>query len=200
MKSVVIGIAGGTASGKSTVSAAVAERLGEDCVHIVHDRYYKSLPAHLVDNPSLHNFDHPDALDTALMAAHLDQLREGRGVHLPQYDFTTHSQIGDADWVEPKPVILVEGILVLADEALRKRFDHAIYVHTPDDLRLARRIRRDRAERGRTTDAILTQYELTVRPMHEAFVAPSRAHANLVLNGTQAIGELVAQVLARIQR
>ncbi|TNE85027.1 MAG: uridine kinase [Deltaproteobacteria bacterium] len=200
MKPIVLGIAGGTASGKSTVAAAVAEHLGTDCLHLVHDRYYHCLPAHLVDTPTQHNFDHPDALDTALLVEHLDQLRRGEGAHVPSYDFAKHARNPHTDWMEPREIILVEGILVLSDSQLRARFDHSFYVHTDDDLRLIRRIRRDQRERGRELDEILRQYQLTVRPMHREFVEPSRAHAEIVLDGTARIDELVRTVLATIDR
>lgn len=200
MKPLVIGIAGGSASGKSTVAAAVAQRLGTDCLHLVHDRYYFSLPAHLVDTPTHHNFDHPSSLDTALLTEHLDQLKAGEGAHVPAYDFAKHAREGETDWMEPREVILVEGILVLSDPELRARFDHAFYVHTADDLRLLRRIRRDQRERGRELDAILRQYELTVRPMHVKYVEPSRDHADVVLDGTARIEDLVRSVLSAIGR
>jgi uridine kinase len=200
MTPLVLGIAGGSASGKSTVASAVAARLGSDCLHLVHDRYYHSLPAHLVDTPTQHNFDHPDSLDTALLVSHLDGLRSGKGVAVPAYDFASHARIAATEWLEPREIILVEGILVLSDPELRARFDRCIYVHTADDLRLIRRIRRDQRERGRALDEILRQYELTVRPMHLEYVAPSREHADLVLDGTQRIDQLVAQVLAAAGR
>lgn len=200
MTPLVLGIAGGSASGKSTVAAAVAARLGGDCLHMVHDRYYHSLPAHLVDTPTQHNFDHPDSLDTALLVEHLDVLKSGQGVSVPAYDFASHARTAASEWLEPRDIILVEGILVLSDPELRARFDRCVFVHTADDLRLIRRIRRDQKERGRALDEILRQYELTVRPMHQKYVEPSRAHADLVLDGTRRIDQLVHQVLEAVGR
>ncbi len=200
MASIVLGIAGGTASGKSTVAQAVADRLGERCLLLSHDRYYKPLPEEHHGAPDRWNFDHPRALDTERMVADLDALRAGRSARLPVYDFTRHARLPEEehDLVDPRPVIVVEGILVLAEPELRERFDHAVFVHAPDDLRLLRRIQRDRAERGREVDEILRQYVLSVRPMHEAFVAPSREHADLVVDGDAPIAAAVGAVLALI--
>ncbi len=198
MKPLVIGIAGGTASGKSTVAAEVMKALGDRGLHVMHDRYYITMPASCEGDPSRHNFDHPHALETQRMVNDLDHLRNGRPTRLPRYDFASSSRQPEEDHVEPRPVIIVEGILVFAEAALRERFDHLVFVHTPDDIRLLRRIRRDMAERGRDLDEILLQYERTVRPMHEEFVAPSRAHAHVELDGTGHIPDLVQRVLALI--
>jgi uridine kinase len=193
----VIGIAGGSASGKTTVAHALEAHLGPDrCVLVSHDRYYRNLPPGAA--PDRWNYDHPDALDTPALVADLDALRAGREVDLPVYDFSSHRQLERARWhrVSARPVVIVEGILVLQDTALRARMDRRVFVHTPDDLRLARRIRRDLLERGRSLDEVLAQYLSTVRPMHEAFVAPSRAGAELVLDGEAPIEASVAAVLA----
>lgn len=196
MQPVVVGIAGGTASGKSTLAAELARHLGSQAQLLLHDRYYKPLPAEFRANPVSYNFDAPEALDTARFVRDLDVLREGRGTSVPQYDFASHDRRPDEEWLEPRPLLIVEGILVLADDELRKRFDHALFVHTPDDLRLIRRIRRDTHERGRTTEDVLSQYERTVRPMHMLHVEPSRAHAEQELDGTSSIQALVHRVLA----
>jgi uridine kinase len=195
MKPRVLGIAGGTASGKSTLAAALAERLGSSCQLLLHDRYYHPLPAAHAHDPAGYNFDAPASLDTARMVRDLDGLRDGQATRVPRYDFATHSRLAEEDLLEPRPVILVEGILVLSDAALRERFDHAIFVHTADDIRLMRRIRRDMAHRGRGIHDILAQYERTVRPMHVRHVEPSRAHADRVFDGTEPIESLVDQVL-----
>lgn len=192
----VIGIGGGTASGKTTVAAALAERLGDQCRLLIHDRYYHSLPEDLLATPILHNFDHPDALDTARLIRDLDQLRAGIPTSLPVYEFHRHSRAAHEEMCEPRPILVVEGILVLDDPQLRRRFDHAVFVDTPDDLRLMRRIRRDLAKRGRTVHDVLDQYERTVRPMHEAYVVPSRAFADQVLNGTRPVEGLVDAILS----
>jgi uridine kinase len=176
----VVGIAGGSASGKTTVARLVAQHLGRRCVLIAHDRYYRGGAG-----PDT-NFDHPDALDTDLLLSDLERLRSRQPTRLPVYDFARHDRAPSERWdpVEPRPVLVVEGILILAIPALRDAFDLRVFVEAPDDLRLARRIRRDVAHRGRTVHSVLDQYERTVRPMHEAFVAPSRVHADLLLDGT----------------
>ncbi|MEQ1501651.1 MAG: uridine kinase [Myxococcota bacterium] len=179
----VIGIAGGTASGKTTVARLVADRLGDRCLLVAHDRYYH--PASR-PGPRPRNYDHPDALDTELLIADLARLRAGQPTQLPVYDFARHDRRVEADWdrVEPRPVVIVEGILVLALGPLREVLDLRVYVDAPDDLRLMRRIRRDLAERGRGVHDVLDQYEGTVRPMHDQFVVPSRGFADLVIDGT----------------
>ena len=190
----VIGIAGGTASGKTTVAEALQRALGDRAVTIVHDRYYRDLPAAYRHDPSTYNFDHPDALDTDRLVHDVDRLRAGAPVDLPRYDFAKHARAPDPDRVDPRPILIVEGILVLGHGALRSRFDLRVFVETPDDLRLMRRIRRDVAERGRTWDDVLVQYERTVRPMHLQHVEPTRAFADLVLDGTAPIDDSVAAI------
>lgn len=190
----VIGIGGGTASGKTTLAAALADALGARATLLIHDRYYRSLPAGRA--PLDHNFDHPDALDTARLVADLDQLRAGRPTRVPVYEFKRHARADHDEEITAAAVVIVEGILVLNDPALRQRFDHAIYVDAPDDIRLARRLLRDVATRGRTPDEVVAQYLKTVRPMHEAFVAPSRAFAGLVLDGTAPVDGLLGDLRA----
>lgn len=189
----VFGIAGGTASGKTTVALELAERTG--ALLISHDRYYRDL----VD-ASAANFDHPDALDTALLVRHLEELRAGRTVALPTYDYATHRRATVVDEVHPRSVIVVEGILVLADPGLRGCFDLRVYVDAPDDVRLARRLRRDVRERGRSVEGVLDQYLATVRPMHLAHVEPSRVHADLVLDGTHPSTVLADHLAASVAR
>lgn len=196
MKPFVVGIAGGTASGKTTAAQQFVERLGARGVLIDHDRYYKSLPPHT--RPLDHNFDHPHSLDTERLVRDLDGLRAGTAVRVPRYDFASHSRLGEEDLLEPTPVIVVEGILVLSDAALRERFDARIYVDAPDDTRLIRRIRRDLKQRGRQVDEVLAQWERTVAPMHRKFVAPSKAHADIVLDGTEDLASLVNELLALV--
>lgn len=198
IRPIVVGLAGGTASGKTTAAEALHARLGTEAVLLSHDAYYRSLPQ---GTPAeAWNFDHPDALETSLMVEHLDALRGGGAVRVPVYDFTRHRRCDLERWSELRParVILVEGILVLSDPALRERMDHRVFVHTPDDVRLVRRIRRDLERRGRAVDEVLDQYLATVRPMHEAFVEPSKAHADLVLDGTAPVASLVQAILTRL--
>lgn len=192
----VLGMGGGSASGKSTLARALAAALGSRALLMTHDRYYHSLPEHLRDNPLDYNFDHPDSLDTARLVADLDLLLAGKPADLPVYDFPNHRRAEQVQTVEPHDILIVEGILVLTDAALRQRFDHSVYVHTPDDIRLLRRIRRDRQRRGRDVNQVLDQYEATVRPMHHAFVEPSREHADTVVLGTDPVDALVDSVLS----
>lgn len=200
MSPTIVGIAGGTASGKTTTARALSERLGDRCLWLTHDRYYRTMPDGFEEDPTRYNFDHPDALETDRMVADLLLLRNGHAARVPDYDFATHTRVPPEQWdlLEPRPLVIVEGILVLAHPGLRDAMHHRVYVHAPDDLRLVRRIRRDVAERGREVLEILDQYERTVRPMHQAYVAPSRAFADLVVDGTTTTEAMVASVLALI--
>ena len=184
MKPVVVGIAGGSASGKTTIAHALAARLGPRCVLVAHDRYYHPAPAEPEATPR--NFDHPASLDTDHLIRDLQSLRTGRSTSLPVYDFTREDRLPAVHWerVEPCPIVLVEGILVLAVERLRDELDHRVFVDTPDDIRLVRRVRRDLDHRGRAVHEVLDRYESTVRPMYREFVLPSRDHADLVVDGT----------------
>lgn len=189
----ILGIAGGTASGKTTLSRALDVHLGDRAAVIVHDRYYRTPPAEIP--PSRWNYDHPDALETPLLLDHLQALREGRAVALPRYDFANHRRASGSDSIEPRPILIVEGILVLADGRLRRAMDLRVFVECAADLRLMRRLRRDVAERGRDPMGVLDQYEQTVRPMHETFVQPSAVHADLVIDGTRPVRESLDRLL-----
>ena len=193
---VVVGIAGGTASGKTTLARKVVEALGvEDCLLITHDRYY-----HDVENPSNFNYDHPDALETLLLVEHLRTLRSGDPAVLPDYDFKSHTRRPAGVATQPRATVLVEGILVLEHEEVRGLCDLMVYVDTPDDLRLARRIRRDVADRGRDVEEVLTRWLTTVRPMHIRYVEPCRAYADVVLPGVGLLEPLVDSMCAAIER
>jgi uridine kinase len=201
----VVGIAGGSGSGKSTVVDALVEGLApEPIAHLPHDRYYRDLTGLPAEDRARENFDHPDALETSLLVRHLDQLRDGRAVVPPSYDFGRHLRRVGVDVVGPARLVIVEGVLVLAEPELRERMDLRVFVDADADLRLARRLARDRAERGRSTASILEQYEATVRPMHLAFVEPSRHHAHLILpeGGHNRVGIdlLLAGIRARISQ
>jgi uridine kinase len=179
---VTIAVAGGTGSGKTTISNAILERVGShNIAYVPHDAYYKDL-SHipLVDRKVI-NFDHPDALDTALMRDHILSLQTWQPVEIPVYDFTHHQRTLDTQHVEPQPIILVEGILVLAEPTLRPLFDVKIFVDTDADIRLIRRLKRDIAERGRTAESVIDQYLSTVRPMHMEFVEPSKRYADVII-------------------
>jgi uridine kinase len=195
----IVGIAGGSASGKTTVARDLARALG--AVQIAHDRYYRPLPQAFRGGRMLeYNFDHPDALETERLIEDLQSLRAGRTVTLVDYDFITCDRMPEAAWltVAPTPVVVVEGILALADPGLRALFDLAVFVDCPADVRLARRILRDIAERGDTPQKVVHQYLATVRPMHEAWVEPSRVHAHLVLDGTAPVDRAVDEVRRKL--
>src|SRR5690606_35223363 len=170
MVPVVIGIAGGSGSGKSTVIRRIVDAFGpERLVLLDHDAYYRDLSHLSFEERVAFNFDHPDALETPLMRAHLDRLLVGEPIEKPVYNFKTHTREAATVRVVPRPVIVVEGILVLAEPLLVERMDIRLFVDTADDIRLVRRIRRDMQERGRSIESILDQYERTVRPMHLEF-------------------------------
>ena len=194
MSARIIGIAGGSASGKTTIARRVAEDLGDRCVLVPHDAYYHPLPASYRGREHAWNFDEPASLDTALLIEHLRELRAGRPVAVPRYDFARHDRIGSYT-LQPRPVVLVEGILVLADAALRDHLDHRVFVHADEPTRLGRRIRRDAAERGRDMDDVLGQYFTTVRPMHDLWVEPSRAWASVEIDGAGDVDLSVATLL-----
>jgi uridine kinase len=178
----VMGVAGGTGSGKTTVARKLIAGLpAEAAVLIDHDSYYRDRSSLPRAERDLINFDHPDAIETELLEAHLVALRAGRAIEIPQYDFREHARKRETRHVQPAPVVIVEGILVLADERLRKQMDLKIYVDTDADVRLMRRMRRDMEERGRTFAQVHDQYTATVRPMHLAFVEPSKRFADLIV-------------------
>ncbi len=178
---VTIGVAGGSASGKSTISKAILEQAGqENIAYLLHDSYYKDLSDLSLDSRKV-NYDHPDSLETSLLVEHILQLKVGKPVEVPIYDFVHDRRLKETRTVQPQRVILVEGILVLAEEELRKLFDIKIFVDTPDDIRFIRRLSRDVAERGRSMQSVIDQYLETVRPMHDAFVEPSKRYADIIV-------------------
>jgi uridine kinase len=182
MLPLVLGIAGGTGSGKTTVARAIVERVGRGRIaYLDHDSYYRDLGHLPIEARRQVNFDHPDAFDTTLLAEHVQQLRLGQAVEKPIYSYTDSARLPETERVEPQPLVVVEGILVLENPHLRELMDVKIFVDTDDDIRLMRRLRRDTQERGRSVEHILGQYEATVRPMHLAFVLPSRRHADVII-------------------
>ena len=198
--SVVIGLAGGSGSGKTTVQRRILQRFGPAHIALIdHDAYYVDLSDRPLEERARFNFDHPDALETRLMVGHVDSLLAGQAIDKPTYDFATHRRLDATVRVEPRPVVVVEGILVLAEPALRERMDIKLFVDTADDLRLMRRIERDMQERGRTLEAVLEQYRRTVRPMHLEFVEPSKRHADVIIPRGGHNEVAIAMVLARIQ-
>ncbi len=181
-KVVCLGVAGGTGSGKTTVAEAIVSRIGRERIaYLQHDSYYRDLSGQQREHILHHNFDHPEALESELLAEHLRVLKANRPVEVPVYDFTRHVRTAATRRVEPRGVVLVEGILIFAEACLRELFDIKIFVDTDADLRLIRRLRRDIAERGRTVDSVVNQYLETVRPMHLDFVEPSKRWADLII-------------------
>jgi uridine kinase len=182
MRPIVIGVAGGTGSGKTTVAQQILQRVGaENVSYIPHDAYYRDLSHLSFDLRSQVNFDHPNSLETELLVEHLKRLKAGYDVDIPIYDFTTHSRTAETRHVEVAPVVLVEGILVFAEPDLRKLFDVKLYVDTDADVRFIRRLRRDIEDRGRSVQSVCEQYLSTVRPMHLEFVEPSKRYANVII-------------------
>jgi len=192
MQPFVVLVAGGTASGKTTLVHAVADA-HPDCLVLSHDRYYLDVP-----DPLTHDYDHPEALDTARLVADLARLRAGQDASLPRYDFATHRRLAQGEPTQPRSLIFVEGILVLHDAQLRSLADLRVFVSAADDLRLARRLQRDIVERGREPAGVLGQYLSTVRPGHRRFVEPSRFHADIVLDGEAPLMVMAAGLAAMI--
>lgn len=178
----IIGICGGTGSGKTTVALRILDAVGpEKVVYLQQDSYYKDLSHLPLAERHRVNFDHPDALDNDLLIAHIEELRAGRPIEQPVYDFTVHTRTSERRRIEPKPIILVEGILVFENPRLRSLMDLKIYVDTADDIRFIRRLVRDIHERGRTVESVIEQYLSTVRPMHLEFVEPSKRYADIII-------------------
>lgn len=180
-KFLVIGIAGGTGSGKTTLMKNIINRFGDVVTVLSHDNYYHRHDELTYEERCKINYDEPAALETDLMAYHLELLRRGQAIECPVYDFTQHNRSDDTILVVPKSVIIVEGILIFENEPLRELMDIKIFVDTDADVRLCRRIKRDVNKRGRTLESVLTQYQETVKPMHEKYVEPSKKYADIVV-------------------
>ena len=189
----VVVISGGTASGKTTIAQALAARLGDRALLVSHDRYYRD-----VADPLDHNYDEPGALDTALLVEHLRALRDHKPVTLPIYHFPIHRRLPEVDVVSPRPVILIEGLFVLGDPAVRSQADLMVFVEAESDLRLARRLRRDVIERGWNIEQVLTRYMRDVREGYRRFIRPSRAYANVILDGEGPVEDSVTALLSRL--
>ena len=182
MQPLIIGIAGGTGSGKTTVSNAIMERVGRERIAwLQQDQYYRDQTDKPFEERTRVNYDHPDSLETELMVEHLKRLKAGEAVETPVYDFAADTRTRETLRVEPRAVILVEGILIFADPELRRLFDVKIFVDADADLRLIRRLHRDMAERGRSFESVIRQYQETVRPMHLEFVEPSKRYADVIV-------------------
>jgi len=177
-----IGICGGTGSGKTTIARAIVDAVGAERVVLVEqDSYYRNLADMPLDERHQANFDHPDSIDSDMLVNHLMRLKQGLMVEMPLYDFVTHTRSDRIEIIEPRPVVIVEGILIFSEPRVLDLLDVRIFVDTPDDVRLMRRLRRDINERGRTFERTLDQYERTIRPMHYEFVEPSKRHADIII-------------------
>ena len=178
----IIGICGGTGSGKTTVANRILESVSKDeVIFLQQDSYYRNLDQLPLDFRRIANFDHPEAIDNDLLVEHVRALRRGEAVELPVYDFRTHSRLAETLHTGPRPIIIIEGILIFAEQRLLDEMDIKVYVDTPDDIRFIRRLRRDIAERGRSLESVIEQYVETVRPMHMQFVEPSKRYADVII-------------------
>ncbi len=197
----VIGIAGGSGSGKTTVANVILQQVGEQHIaYLPHDAYYKDLRDLPEAQRAEINFDHPASLDTELLSVQIKQLIEGQAIELPVYDFKVHSRTTYTIRIEPQPVIIVEGILIFAEKSLRELFSVKIFVDTDPDLRFIRRLSRDISERGRSTESVIQQYLSTVRPMHLEFVEPSKRYADVIIPEGGWNQVAMDMVVARIQK
>ncbi len=204
-KPLVIGIGGGTGAGKTTISRAIISELPAGSVaYIEHDSYYRDRPDLSAEERAAVNYDHPNSLDNALLVEHLDQLIRGEAIDRPDYDFVTHRRQTETTHIEPAPVVVVEGILIFADPELASRYDIKLFIDTPADIRVLRRIRRDIEQRGRAFEDIRRQYYETVRPMHAVFVEPAKYKADLIVpeggNFRVAIDLIVQRIRGQIGR
>ena len=197
---ITIGVAGGSGAGKSTVARVILQRIGaENIAYVPHDSYYRDLSDLPRQQRALINFDHPDSLDSDLFIDHISRLQVDQPINIPIYDFSTHSRTSEVRVVQPQRVILVEGILIFAEERWRDLFDVRIFVETDDDVRFIRRLQRDIAERGRTIDSVINQWMQTVRPMHLEFVEPSKRYAHVIIPEGGLNEVAMEMVIARIQ-
>lgn len=200
----VIGIAGGSGSGKTTLMKNIITIFGEDVTVISHDNYYKRHDEMTYDERCLLNYDEPAAFDTDLLVSQLAELKQGREIDCPVYDFTVHNRSDETIHIVPKKVIIVEGILIFENEPLRELMDIRIYVDTDADIRLCRRVKRDVKKRGRSLESVLTQYQTTVKPMHEKYVEPSKKFAHLVVleggKNAVALDMIVGRIRAHLEK
>ncbi len=204
MDTMVIGIAGGTGSGKTTLTEKLKERFGTDVSVLYHDNYYKSHSELSYEERCKLNYDHPDAFDTDRFVRDLKALRQGETIECPTYDYTIHDRSEQTLRVEPTRVVIVEGILIFENKALRDLMDIKIFVDTDADVRILRRVMRDVKERGRTLDSVVSQYLTTVKPMHEAFVEPSKKYADVIVpmggHNTVALDMIVERIRVHVER
>lgn len=178
----IIGICGGTGSGKTTIARKIMEAVkGESVILVEQDSYYRNLEDMPLDARRQTNFDHPDSIDSEMLVNHLKRLKGGQFIEMPVYDFVTHTRKPETEHIEPKSVVIVEGILIFSEPRILNLLDVKVFVDTPDDIRFIRRLQRDITERGRTAESVIAQYYATVRPMHFEFVEPSKRNADLII-------------------
>ena len=199
----VIGIAGGTGSGKTTLVKRIKEQFGDVVSVLSHDNYYRRLDHMALEERQKVNYDEPKALETELMSVHLEQLRQGQAIDCPVYDFSQHNRSNETLHIVPTQVIIVEGILIFENKALRDLMDIRIFVDTDADIRICRRIKRDVNKRGRSMESVIEQYQTTVKPMHEKYVEPSKAHAHIIVpeggKNTVALDMILGRITRHIQ-
>ncbi len=196
----IIGIAGGTGSGKTTLASHIADAFGDRVAVITHDSYYRAQNEKSFEERCKTNYDHPDAFETELLCEHLNALTSGHGVDVPVYDYTVHNRSEETTHVEPKTVIVLEGILLFSDKRMRDSMDLKIFVDTDADERILRRIVRDTEERGRTLESVITQYLETVKPMHEAFVEPFKRFADIIVPGGGSNPAALDMIMTRVRK
>lgn len=196
---IIIGICGGTGSGKTTFCNRIADRIGPKVSIISHDMYYKDLSHIPPAERDRQDFDDPDAFDNELFFAHLSLLKQGKAIEIPEYDFVTHTRTGRMRRLEPEKAIMVEGIMLFTDSRIRHVFDYKVFLDVDSDIRFIRRLKRDMEERGRSVDSVIEQYISTVRPMHEKYVEPGKKYADLVVSGDD-IDEVVDRIVGMIFR
>lgn len=196
----IIGVAGGTGSGKTTLSKHIADAFGDKVAIIAHDSYYRAQNDKTYEERCKQNYDHPDAFETDLLCKHLDSLSRGEAVNVPVYDYTVHNRAEGTELVEPRAVIVLEGILIFSDKRLRDRMALKIFVDTDADERILRRILRDTKERGRSLDSVVEQYLTTVKPMHDAFVEPYKRYADIIVPGGGSNPAALDMIITRISK
>ncbi len=196
----IIGVAGGTGSGKTTLARHIAQAFGDRVAVITHDSYYRAQHDKSYEDRCKQNYDHPDAFETDLLCRHLEQLCQGVAVDIPVYDYTVHNRSNQTTRVEPRAVIVLEGILLFSDKALRDMMDLKIFVDTDADERILRRIARDTKERGRSLESVISQYLTTVKPMHEAFVEPFKRYADIIVPGGGNNPAALDMIITRVKK
>jgi len=194
-----IGICGGSGSGKTTFCRQMVSILGEDRVlHISQDSYYRDLTHLPLEERAKVNFDHPDIVEFPLLVSHLDELFFGKTILLPKYDFSKHIRVVNSDIIMPKPIVLVEGILLFSDDATQKRLNHKVFIDVPEETRFERRLKRDIKERGRTAESVLHQLQVNVKPMHNLFVEPARKQADQIVSGEKPFDQEIRDLCLKI--